>query len=370
MPALTLAPVLSFFSAFQRVHPSVPLRTFLRTTSRKLRPSRLQPHLTGTRRAREKLLSSGQARPDQLATIWHESHPGSRPTIVLGGFVPDSTEQVFLLRGHLAKSGPVCYLNYPPDGFSLDLLCAQLDDLLEDIARTSVQPPVLFTVSYGSGLALEWLRRNRAAGRNPRIGGLILISPVACVDDLMEPNTPKPTTLLGRAIKPYLDSAEAVSSDAVEKSRAVFARMFEAGAQNKAALQFVLTRGELTQLRTAVMQTIRQITPQGAVERVRSLCAMPRIDHAAMTPLPLTAAPVLILYAEKESAVLVESSPTQRALMSAAPCWFPQGEVRVISNPRGAPVQHASLIFHCANFLPPILGFYRRLKSRKIRVAA
>ncbi|MFM1851046.1 MAG: hypothetical protein RIS54_730 [Verrucomicrobiota bacterium] len=31
MPALTLAPVLSFFTAFQRVHPSVPLRTLLRT---------------------------------------------------------------------------------------------------------------------------------------------------------------------------------------------------------------------------------------------------------------------------------------------------------------------------------------------------
>ena len=370
MPALTLAPVLSFFSAFQRVHPSVPLRTFLRTTSRKLRPARLEPHLIGTRDAQEQVFARGAARADQLTAIWHESHPGSQPTIVLGGFVPDSTEQVFLLRGHLAKSGPVYYLNYPANGFSLDLLCAQLDDLLADLAATIAKPPVLFTVSYGSGLALEWLRRNREAGRTPRIGGLILISPVACVDDLMEPGAPKPTTLLGRAIKPYLDSAESVSPDAVEKSRAVFARMFEAGAQNKATLQFVLTRGELTRLRTAVMQTIRQISPQGAVERVRSISAMPRIDQASPHLLPLTESPVLILYAEKESAVLVETSPTRRALLSAAQFWFPHSETRVITNPRGAPVQHASLIYHGANFLPPILGFYRRLKSRKIRVAA
>ncbi|MCB1103805.1 MAG: alpha/beta hydrolase [Cephaloticoccus sp.] len=370
MPALTLAPVLSFFSAFQRVHPSVPLRTFLRTTSHKLRPARLQPHLTGTREAQERVLARGAARGDQLATIWHESHPGSRPTIVLGGFVPDATEQVLLLRGHLAKSGPVYYVHYPADGFSFDLLCAQLDDLIADLARTMARPPVLFTVSYGSGLALAWLRRHRESGRSPRLGGLILISPVACLDDLMEPAAPKPTTLLGRAIKPYLESGETVQADAVEKSRAVFARMFEAGAQNKAALQFLLTRGELTRLRAAVTQTIRQITPRGAVERVRSLCAMPRIDQASPHLLPLTEAPVLILYAEKESAVLVETSPTRRALLSAAQFWFPHSETRVITNPRGAPVQHASLIFHGANFLPPILAFYRRLKSRKIRVAA
>ncbi|MFZ9682040.1 MAG: hypothetical protein ACO3DQ_02375 [Cephaloticoccus sp.] len=191
MPALTLAPVLSFFTAFQRVHPSVPLRTFLRTTSRRFRPERLAPHLGGTRRAQNSVLDSGCAEPRQLAAIWHEAHPGPRPTIVLGGFVPASTEQVFLLRGHLAKHGPIYYLNYSADGFSLDLLGAQLDDLMTDLAAAGLQPPVLFTVSYGSGLALEWLRRARATGRRPRLGGRVRISPVACAEDLMEPAAPK-----------------------------------------------------------------------------------------------------------------------------------------------------------------------------------
>ncbi|MFZ9682041.1 MAG: hypothetical protein ACO3DQ_02380 [Cephaloticoccus sp.] len=147
--------------------------------------------------------------------------------------------------------------------------------------------------------------------------------------------------------------------------------MFEAGAQNRDALQFVLTRGEITRLRAGVMQTIRSITATGAVERVRSLCALPPLDRTpAGTPLPLTEAPVLALYAEKEGAVLAAASPTRRTLEAALPIWVPRGRLETISNPRGAPVQHASLIFHCANFLPPLLGFYRRLKSRKFRVAA
>ncbi|MGA2444414.1 MAG: hypothetical protein ABSG50_03165 [Opitutaceae bacterium] len=50
--------------------------------------------------------------------------------------------------------------------------------------------------------------------------------------------------------------------------------------------------------------------------------------------------------------------------------WFPQGECRLVTNRRGSPVQHASLIFHCFDFQPSIAAFYRRLKSGKARQAA
>lgn len=79
--------------------------------------------------------------------------------------------------------------------------------------------------------------------------------------------------------------------------------------------------------------------------------------------------PTLILYAEKESAVLTERSPTRRALEHTPRSWFPQGECRLVTNRRGSPVQHASFIFHCFDFQPLIAAFYRRLKSGKARQA-
>jgi len=367
MPALSLAPVLSFFAAFQRVSPVVPFRTFLRTTSDKLRPSRLHRFHPDVVTAQTALLTAGRAEPHQLATILHEPQPGPVPTIVLGGFVPDATEQVFLLRGHLLKSGALYYLNYPTSGFSLDLFCAQLDDLITDIRLRHGLAPVIFSVSFGCGLLLEWLRRQRAAGREAPIAGAILISPVACAADLLTPGEAKPSTLLGRALQPYLRATGPVPEAAIEKSRVIFARMFEAGAQNKESLAFLLTRAELAHLRDHVLGTIRDVTANGARERVQALCGMPALSA---NDGPLCAAPVLILYAEKESAVLVDSTPTRLALESDCARHFPDGRFQVVSNPHGAPVQHASLIFHCFNFLPPISAFYRRLKTRKFRKAA
>jgi pimeloyl-ACP methyl ester carboxylesterase len=365
MPALNLAPVLHFFAALQRVSPVVPLRTFLRTTSNRLRPCPPQPFVPAVRSAQAAVLTANRAGLHQLAAVCHEPHGGPLPTLVLGGFVPDSTEQLFLLRGHLAKAGPLYYLNYPPDGFSLELVCAQLDDLVAEIRRRHGQDPVVFAVSFGGGLALEWLRRRQAAGAPSAVAGLILVSPVACVADIIAPDTAKPATLLGRALAPYLKAE--TSAAAVEKSRAIFARMFEAGAQNRGALAFLLTRGELAHLRDHVLATIRRVTARGACERVQALRAMPALTGG---PVPLTAAPVLVLYAEKEDAVLAADSPTRRALDHAGRRWFPHLACRVITNPRGAPVQHASLIFHGFNFLPVITNFYHGLKSGKLHRAA
>ncbi len=366
MPALNLAPVLHFFAALQRVSPVVPLRTFLRTTSNRLRPCPPQPFVPAVRSAQAAVLTANRAGLHQLAEVWHEPHGGPLPTLVLGGFVPDSTEQVFLLRGHLAKTGPLYYLNYPPDGFSLELVCAQLDDLVSEIRRRHGQDPVIFAVSFGGGLLLEWLRRRQAAGAPATVAGLILISPVACVEDLIAPGEPKPATLLGRALAPYLTTG-AVPTGAVEKSRAIFARMFEAGAQNRESLAFLLTRGELARLRTHVLATIRRVTARGACERVQALRAMPAL---AGTTVLLATAPTLVLYAEKEDSVLTAASPTRRAFGHAGRRWFPLLACRVISNPRGAPVQHASLIFHGFNFLPAITTFYHGLKSGKFHRAA
>ena len=161
--------------------------------------------------------------------IW-EPGRGRVPTIVLGGFVPDSGEQVFLLRTSLLQAGDLHAVTYPRDGFSLELLCAQLDDLAASLARRN-ETPVLFGVSFGAGVLLEWLRRRRAAGTELPIAGLVLVSPVTCVADVVPPGAVKPATLIGRALRPILEAAGAPSEPAVERARLIFTRMFEAGAQ-------------------------------------------------------------------------------------------------------------------------------------------
>lgn len=292
------------------------------------------------------------------------------PTIVLGGFVPDATEQVFLMRGFLLKQGSVYYIKYPQESFSIDLVFAQLDDLLEDLQKNG-QRPVIFAVSFGAGVAMEWLRRARLAGRKINLRALILISPVACIDDLLAPGAIKPSTLLGRAIKPFVDMAGNVDHRGIEKARNIFTKMFEAGAQNTEALGALMSRSELNQLRDAVMASIQTIEPNGAYQRVQSLKQMePPSSYFSQTVLPLSNAPTLVLYAEKESAVIVDHSPTRFALQSAHRAYFPYSHFRVVSNHNGSPVQHASLIFHCFNFLLPISAFYKHLKTGKIFKAA
>jgi pimeloyl-ACP methyl ester carboxylesterase len=367
MPALSLAPAFTFFTAFSRISPAQPIRTLIRTTGYKLRPPRPLPFSPTIRQRQEAVLVSGAAGVHQAANILHEQRKGRVPTIVLGGFIPDATEQVFLMRGFLLKHGSVYYLNYPNHGFSIDLLFAQLDDLIEELSELHGQRPIVFSVSFGSGLVMEWLKRARRAGHRVDLSGLVLISPVACLEDMLAPGDAKPTTLLGRAIKPYVDPNKLPDHRTVDKSRVIFTKMYEAGAQNKESLRGLMTRGELRNLSSAVMNTIRTIEPAGACERVQAIQQLESpSSYFSQTLLPLSEAPTLILYAEKESSVIADHSPTRFVLESAHRAYFPQSQHKIISNHRGSPVQHASLIFHCFNFLPAISAFYRSVKNRKV----
>lgn len=370
MPALSFGPALSFLAAVDRVSPVRPLLAFMRMTEDRFRPQSIARHEPVARPAEQALLGRAEAGLHQRATILRESGRGRRPTIVLGGFVPDPTEQVFLLRRLFLRNGDVYYFNYSPQGFSTELACAQLDDLVAELAANG-QPPVLFSVSFGGGLALDWLRRTRLAGREAPLAGLVLVSPVSCADDVVAPGTTKPATLLGRALKPFLAGGP-VPEAAVEKSRTIFLRMFEAGAQNKASLRLLMTGLELARLRDAVMGTIGRITHGGACERVRALAAMPPPPaYFARALLPLTTAPTLVLFAENEDGVLDPGSPTRFALETAHRAYFRHGRVqRVAALPGTAPVQHASLIFHVFEFLPHVGGFYGKLRQPRMRAAA
>lgn len=372
MPALTLSPALSILAAFARLSPSQPVHTFFRAAGYKLRPPKALPHPAAVTRAQDALLARGAAEPRQRASVLCERRFGSIPTIVLGGFVPDSTEQVYLLRGFLLRRGSVYYFNYPRGGFSPDLICAQLDDLVEELNYLHGQRPVIFGVSFGVGLVVEWLRRARAAGRNPELAGILLVSPVACAADIVVPGEAKASTLIGRALKPYLDSGGTIEPSVIEKSRTIFAKMFEAGAQNREALRSIITLGELHYLRTSVLGAIQNLDTAGACERVNALRLMPPLSPwSSPEQLPLSEAPTLVLYAEKETAVIAAGSPTRASFETALSAFFPRGALEVVSSGgEGNPVQHASLIFHYFQFLPRVSAFYRGLKSGKLPLAA
>ncbi len=363
MPAISLPPAFSFLTSLSRISPARPLRTFIRSTTYKIRPPRpltFTPTITATQDA---LLATGTALPAGRAHILRETSRGTQPTIIIGGFVPDATEQIYLLRDYLLKKGSLYYFNYPREAFSLELLYAQLDDLVAEITREHEQPPVILSVSFGAGLVIDWLKRKHQLAQSVELGGLFLISPVACIEDLIDPSLPKPSTLLGRAVKPYLN-ATAADTSGIEKSRAIFTKMFEAGAQNKDAVRGLLTKGELSRLRAAVMGSILGITDDGARERVQALKQMPSpTSYFSKTMLPLSTAPTAIFYAEKETSVLTEKSPTRFAFESAHRAYFPFSTFKIVTNDASSPVQHASLIFHYSNFKPLIAQFYRQLKK-------
>lgn len=372
MPNIGLLPVKRLIKSFDRISPPSNIRVFLNRAKNPLQKAfTFDKHDATLRGRQDAVLASGEASLEQRCEIHKVARPGMHPTIVLGGFVPDSCESVFLLKDLFLKQGSIYCLSYPVSGFSLELLFAQLEDLVDEVTMRHGNAPVIFSVSFGSGVVLEWLRRRKQAGLTQSLGGLIMVSPVTCVDDLIDRGAQKPSTLLGRAIKPYLDPEGKVEQATVERSRTIFSKMFESGAQNREAVGSVMSGSEARWLRDRVMRTIQSIDFSGACERVRALKQMIAPDrYFDRSMLPLCEAPTLLLYAEKEDSVVTERSPARFVFETAHKAYFPRSRCLLVSNPGGTPVQHASLIFHHQNFRPALSAFYRSLRKRWIPEAA
>jgi hypothetical protein len=346
------------------------LPNLLRVSGNSFGPRGPRPFAAAITRARDGVLGNGKAEARQLISILCDDRPGPHPTIVLGGFVPDSTEQVFSLRRMLFRNGSVYYLNYSRRGFSIELFCAQLNDLVEELTVMRGQRPVIFTVSFGGGLLVEWLRRSHVGQGRTDIAGAILVSPVACLDDVLDPEEFKPTTLTGRALKPYFGPPETLNNSVLERSQSIFSKMFNSGSQNREALLGLMQAHEIDPFLERVIVSIRGLDYAGASERVRALGQFVAPDNRSLPGGPVfTDAPALILYAENEGTVLTRNSPTRAAFNSDLERLFPQGECRIVAG-GASPVQHASLIFHHHQFLPHVAGFYKKLRARLISVAA
>jgi pimeloyl-ACP methyl ester carboxylesterase len=317
-------------------------------------------------RQREFLLlkSSPQAHATRCC-IFREKGAGTVPTIVLGGFVPDATETVEFQRQLLRQHGSIYYLNYPRSGFCEEMFVAQLSDLIDDLGRAG-QKPLIMSVSYGSGLLVNFLRRAQEA-IHERIRGLILASPVICTDDLIRPAGGKRdgVRLLESNLKKIVGADpmdEVILDKHIERSRRCFQALFTTGAENRS-----LDIRHLS-IRKKIMDVINHTSARGGFERVLSLrdFSFPPLRNSVF------AGPVLTLLAENEEDTLVHSSPTLETFRDPAlyTRLFPTCRVKTVhSKDINDPVAHASLIFHHEAYNPLIDSWYNKLLYPRLNLA-
>lgn len=329
-----------------------------------LRQMSIKPFTPQSRR-REFLLKDGVSLHACRAQIFKEKGAGSNPTIVVGGFVPDATEQVEFQRALFREYGSIYYINYPRHGFSFEMFFAQLADLIEWINNRD-QKPVLFGVSFGCGLIARFLQESPEAPLL-RIRGVVMASPVLCADDLIRPPQDKAGGVrmlesnLRRILSAGGDTPELLGRQ-IERARRCFQALFETGAQNR-----VLSSRHLS-IKKKIMQVIEDTPATGGYQRVLALKQLTRPDPER----PIFAGPALTLLAEEEENLLVPTSPTLGALRN--PCrrkgLFPNGIIhRVTSDIIGDAVAHASLIFHHKSYNPLIRSWYDKLHAARLSEA-
>lgn len=297
--------------------------------------------------------------------LYRERGAGTAPTIVLGGFVPDSTETVEFQRTMLRQHGSIYYVNYSRNGFCLEMFNAQLTDLIEDLARKG-QKPLVMAVSFGCGLLSHFLR-HAAEQVHESIRGLVLVSPVITTDDLIRPTTQKRdgVRILECNLKKIVAADPADESDIakhVERSRRCFQALFNAGAENR-----TLSVRHLA-IRKKIFDVIEHTTARGGFERVAAL----RDFSFPLLGSTLFPGPVLVLLAENESDILVSSSPTlelfsEHALYSRV---FPSCRVKTVKSKTDTDgVAHASLIFHHEAYNALLESWYDKLLYPRFQLA-
>ncbi|MCB1049465.1 MAG: hypothetical protein H6510_04580 [Acidobacteria bacterium] len=288
---------------------------------------------------------------------------GRYPAILVPGFIPDGNEAFFLLRRSFLKYGPVFYVNYPPHHFNKEVLFHQLYDMIWDLNRRSlknagVKPrPFLVGTSFGCRIILsfmQWLDDNNLRA-NLDIKGLVLLSPVLCLEDVVDPTSPRQKTLVGRAVS-HLCEVEPDDVDGIDqamgRARNIFSKMFTSGRD-----QLKFNEKEQLGVMAIEDEVLRifdpEFTPnQGVFQRYMGLKTEKALSGAYMSDLP-----TLVLFAEGESDVLTPNAPTYHQLINNEFLHqvFPNGHVEVVySLDEKRRVTHSDLIFQADRYLAHI----------------
>lgn len=351
------ATVMPFVQNVVRNHPA--LVTVATAASGFIRQMAIKPYTPRTRRREFQLKDRVASLLAVRSHIFKEKGAGDIPTIVIGGFVPDATEVVEFQRPLLKNYGSIYYLNYPRNGFSIEMFFAQLADLIEDINRRG-KKPVIFSVSFGCGLLASFLRETTVTD-SLKIKGVVMASPVLCTEDLVRSEGERTGGIrmlesnLKRIFRVNADNGDDVSRQ-IERARRCFQSLFEAGAENRE-----LTSRHLS-IRKKIMDVVGKTSAGGGYQRVLALKDFPAPDYET----PIFTGQALALLAEMEESILVSTSPTLAALKNPdiRASVLPRGKVKhVISPVKDDAVVHASLIFHHHCYNPLIETWYDKLRQ-------
>ncbi len=286
-------------------------------------------------------------------------HPGGKPFhfICLPGLVPDGPEtyarQLRLLRGR----GSVAIVTYPYESFDLDAVIAGVREEIER-AQSAGLAPVLVGLSVGGGIVIEMLRRGIDAGKPLPLRGLILISPMTCLDDL--------SSMLSRLVLPIITESRKEGGTpylALERGRQLFKTLVTKATEQhdgiRDSLRWLGPLGLITpqgyaawterRLSTRIQRTLERLPPEGSVQRVVALTNLRGLVGFKGV---LCEAPTLILWGSKERQTLDMDGPgTARLCRPDLACKIlPKLEVQWVYDREGGEVPHASLLKHAAAF--------------------
>ena len=285
-------------------------------------------------------------------------------SLLIPGLVPDGLETFHRVRKHFQAKGEVSVLTYPYEGFTLDILFDRIEQFLSDCSKRKKRP-LLVGVSVGGGFVLEFLRRQKLAGKEPDLAGLVLVSPMVSAQDL--------APILRRLWLPIV-ADEPTADQALEKGRSFFRQLASKSATAKSAVppgwkgffaaftpQGVNDLLEAP-LRRRIEKTLHAIPAQGAILRCRLLKELTGLEKGGPSAV-LTRKPTLILWGSKERHTLDIDGPGVGVLCrpDLAEKHFPECQVQWIYSGDGEAVPHASLLKHDKAFGRPIKEFLARL---------
>lgn len=308
-----------------------------------------------------------QARIGRGAGLASERRKGRGPLrfLLLPGLVPDGPETFLRQEALFLAHGDCEVVTYPYRDFCLEKVMELVTDFVKRQTEAG-KPAILVGVSVGGGFVLEWLRRAREAGTEPAVAGVVLVSPMSCVDDL--------APLLLRLWKPIV-SRTGDSVQALEKGRSFFKSLASRSAggkgQNLSGIKGLLTlftpQGleeiQERKIKKRIETTLDSIPPEGAIARCRALEGVPGIHVGARPKATLASCPVLVLWGSKERHTLDMEGPGTSVLCrpDLAVKHFPDVQVQWIYGKDGEEVPHASLLKHDKAFRKPLKEFVERL---------
>lgn len=302
----------------------------------------------------------------------NQYRPKTNPSILVPGFVPDGNEAFFLLRKIFLKMGSVYYVNYPTQRFNRDALFHQIYDMIRDINGRKFKKlgkrgePFLVGTSFGCCMILSFLRwiYQNGYAQHLNIKGLVLISPVLCLEDVVDLEMSRQKTLVGRAIAQLVDvdpEDPAAVQKAMEKARNIFVKMFTSGRDR---LNF--SAKDLIPV-FAIEDEVLNIfnldvgANSGFFHRYLELQEQQPLEEEFLSDIP-----TLVLFAEGEQDVLTPKSPTLHTLSDIEKLSkiFPNGTVEyVYSQGSERKVTHSDLIFQAKRFQEHLEPWLERMRS-------